>query len=276
MNQTPAFCALVLAALLLARPAPAALPAVPCPGGDEITGAAPDLPLVGAALQGPKRLRVLAVGSATMFGPEASLAPGTLTSQTMGGSPLAATAAGTQFAQQPSERAFPLQMAKQLRTLVPGLDVQVAVRGGRGLLASEMLDLLRQELAVNHYDLVLWQTGTVEAVRNLPPGEFGQVLANGAQAVRSAGGELVLIDPQYSRFLQTNSNLDPYFQALQQVSAVPGVALFRRFDLMRGWAGDGGLDLERTSRPDRQKAIETLHACLGRALARLVAGATRS
>ena len=276
MNYLAGSRALALAALLLLRPAAAALPAHPCPISDDVAAATPDLPLVGAALHGPKLLHVLAVGSATMFGPEASLAPGTLTSQTLGGGPLNTSATGTQLAQPPSERAFPLQMAKQLRVLVPGLDVQVAVRGGRGLLAAEMLDLLRKELASHHYDLVLWQTGTVEAVRNLPPGEFAQTLSDGAQAVLAAGGELVLIDPQYSRFLQTNSNLDPYFQAFQQVSAMPGVVLFRRFDLMRGWAGEGGLDLERTSRPDRQAAIETLHACLGRALARLVAGAPRT
>ena len=268
--------ALAVGPLLLLQPAHATSSSDPCPLGDEAAGLGGDLAQVGALLRAAKHLDVLAVGSATMFGPAASLAPGTVTSQALGAAaaaPLAATSAA--LTQAPSERAFPLQMAKQLQKLVPGLEVDVTVRGGRGLLASEMLDLLRRELAAKHYDLVIWQTGTVEAVRNLPPGEFGQTLSDGAQAVRDAGADLVLVDPQYSRFLQTNSNLDPYFQALQQVAAMPGVVLFRRFDLMRGWASDGGLDLERTARSDREKAVTTLHACLGRHLARLVAASAR-
>jgi acyl-CoA thioesterase-1 len=275
MMRTLVRLALAVGSLLLPQLGWAAIPANPCPFADEGVSAAGDLTHVGEQLKTAKRLDVLAVGSATMFGPEASLAPGTITSQSFGSlvNPVAPTNAT--LTQPPSELAFPLQMAKQLRALVPGLTVEVTVRGGRGLLASEMLDLLRKELAAKHYDLVIWQTGTVEAVRNLPPGEFGQTLSEGAQAVQDAGADLVLVDPQYSRFLQTNSNLDPYFQALQQVSAMPGVMLFRRFDLMRGWANDGGIDLERTARSDREKAVVTLHACLGRHLARLVASSIR-
>ena len=267
--------ALAVGPLLLAQPALAASLTDPCPLGDEIAGLSGDLAHVSARLQSTKRLDVLAIGSATMFGPEASLAPGTITSQALTAGTSSLTSTSIVLSQPPSERAFPLQMAKHLHALLPGLEVLVTVRGGRGLLASEMLDLMRNELVARHYDLVIWQTGTVEAVRNLPPGEFGQTLSDGAQSVLDTGADLVLVDPQYSRFLQTNSNLDPYFQALQQVAAMPGVVLFRRFDLMRGWANDGAIDLERTSRSDREKAVGTLHACLGRHLARLVAASLR-
>ncbi len=275
MMRTLVRLALAIGSLLLPQPGWAAMPANPCPLADEGVGTAGDLVHVSEQLKAAKHLDVLAIGSATMFGPEASLAPGTLTSQSFGTLVNPVAPAVATLSQPASERAFPLQMAKQLRTLVPGLNVDVTVRGGRGMLASEMLELLRKELVAKHYDLVIWQTGTVEAVRNLPPGEFGQTLSEGAQAVLDAGADLVLVDPQYSRFLQTNSNIEPYFQALQQVSAMPGVILFRRFDLMRGWANEGGIDLERTGRSDREMAVVTLHACLGRHLARLVASSIR-
>ena len=51
---------------------------------------------------------------------------------------------------------------------------------------------------------------------------------------------------------------------------MPGVVLFRRYDLMHAWVNEGQIDLERTPRSDRQKTIETLHACLGKHLARLI------
>ena len=265
---------LVLAAAVWAGPVLAATTVDPCQAPDDTAGVVAALPRVALALQSGVALNVLAVGSATMFGPDASLVPGTVTSQSLGGgsAPLMAKL----FTGPASDRAFPLQMAKALQGAVPGLEVNITVRGGRSLLATDMLDIIRAELGAHHYDLVVWQTGTVEAVRNIPPGEFGQTLSDGAEAVAAAGANLVLVDPQFSRFLQTNSNLEPYEQGLQQVAAMPGVVLFRRYDLMRAWANDNQIDLERTPRSDRQKVIETLHTCLGRHLARLVLDSARS
>ena len=175
-----------------------------------------------------------------------------------------------------AERSFPNQTGKALREAVAGAEVRLTARGGKGLTAAEMLDILRDELASRPYQLVIWQTGTVEAVRNLPPGEFAATLSEGAALAQDAQADLVLVDPQFSRFLQTNTNLDPYAQAFQQVAAMPGVALFRRYDLMRAWVNEGRIDLERAPRADRQRTIEALHRCLGLHLARLILGAGRS
>lgn len=275
MSVLSALRFMVFALAVGAGPALAATQADPCQAADDAAGAVAALPHLATVLKPGAVLDVLAVGSATMFGPEASLAPGTITSQSLGnGTPLAPQA--KLFSQLPSDRAFPLQMVKAMQEAVPGLQVSITVRGGRGLLATDMLGLLRTELAGKHYDLVLWQTGTVEAVRNVPPGEFAQTLSEGADAVLAANSNLILVDPQYSRFLQTNSNLEPYELGFQQVAAMPGVVLFRRYDLMRGWVNDGQIDLERTPRADRQKATELLHVCLGKHLARLILESARS
>jgi hypothetical protein len=60
---------------------------------------------------------------------------------------------------------------------------------------------------------------------------------------------------------------------MQQIAAQPDVMLFHRFDLMRHWVGEGQIDLERTPKGQRLKTVETLHSCLGSALARVVAAA---
>ncbi len=269
--------ALLLAVMAWSLPALAAPPRDLCQAPDEVTGAVAMLPKVAAVLKPGGTLRVLAIGSATLFGPEASLSPGTLTSQSLAANPkpiMPATPAP--LPQEASDSAFPKQMAKALQAAVPGATVQVVVRGGRGMMAGDMLGLLRKELQTGGpWQLVLWQTGTVEAVRNSPTGEFAQVLSEGAEAVEAAGANLVLIDSQYSRFLQTNSNLDPYTQALQQTASMSGVLLFHRFDLMRSWANDGQIDLERTPRAERKRMVEALHACLGSHLARMVMAGSR-
>ena len=248
----------------------------PCEAPDDAAGVITSLPRVAAALKPGSTLSVLAIGSATLFGPEATLQPGTAMSQASSGPQREPAPAPQLFHTEPSELAFPRQMAKALEVAVPGATVNITVRGGRGLSAADMLKLLRTSLAEAPYQLVLWQTGTIEAVRNVPPGEFAQTLSEGAEAVRDAHADLVLIDPQFSRFLQTNSNLDPYEQALQQVGSMPGVMLFRRFDLMRSWVNEGQIDLERTPKANRKHVVETLHACLGAHLARMVLGGARS
>lgn len=267
---------LVLAPLHVSAVAQAGSGRDPCLAPDDAAGAVAALPKVAAVLKPGETLKVLGIGSATMFGPDASLSPGTLTSQAVVPNATPITPAQKVITQEPSDKAFTKQMGKALQAAVPGLNVEITIRGGKGLTATEMLPMLRKELEGNHYQLVLWQTGTVEAVRNSPPGEFAQTLVNGAEAVEAAGANLVLVDSQYSRFLQTNSNLDPYTQALQQTAAMPGVMLFHRFDLMRGWASEGQIDLERTPKNDRKRVADVLHACIGAHLARSVLAGARS
>ncbi len=239
-----------------------------CDAPDDINASISPLPHVASTLKPDSTLNVLTVGSATVFSPTESLQPGTVTGLALG------LGNGPRNGSlMPSDEAFPMQMAKDLQQAVPGLTVTVTVKGGRGMLASEMLDILRTELAAHRYQLVIWQTGTVEAVRNVPTGSFSDTLGDGSAMVASAGADLVMVDPQFSRFLHANTDLDPYSQVLQQISAQPGVILFHRFELMRYWSGEGQIDLERTPKGQRLKTVELLHSCLGASLARMVLAA---
>jgi len=208
----------------------------------EFTEATTALPQVATALHPGGTLDILAVGSATVLGPGKS----------------------------PAADGFPGRAAEALRAARPGIAVQVDVEGSRGISAAEQLDRIREALKRRPYNLVLWQTGTVEAVRNTSPGDFASTLAEGAELVTSAGADLILVDMQFSRFLRANANVDPYEEALQQAGSLPGVVLFHRYELMRSWVAEGRIDLERADRNNRQAVAEQMHVCLGRAIARLV------
>lgn len=219
-----------------------------CGAPDEFVSADEPLAQFAAAIAAGGPVTILAIGSATTVG--AVTASGLNTSATQG--------------------AYPWRMVQALHAAVPSVEFRVVVRGGRGMTAEDMLPLLEQSLKQQRYPLVLWQTGTVEAVRGLRPDGLLEVLHAGADMVRDAGGDLVLIDPQFSRFLRANTDIDSYEGVMQQLATMPGVTLFRRFDLMRAWANDNGVDLERTPKADRDKALDQLNACLGEALARFV------
>jgi acyl-CoA thioesterase I len=220
--------------------------------GDLLNDAMP-LPHTAAALA-KHRLDVLALGSGSTVGNTGG----------SGGPALALHAPGS---------AYPYRLVEAMRTLRPDVAVEITVRGGRSLTAGDMLSVLRTELARTRFDLVLWQTGTVEAVQGIRPDELRDNLLDGAAGVNSANADLVLIDPQFSRFLRANADVGPYELVMQQVAGSDGVALFPRFDLTQAWVNDGKLDVERVGRDARDRTVSLLHTCLGGALARfLLAG----
>lgn len=219
-----------------------------CGAPDEFVTADESLSQFSQAVTAGGVVNVLAVGSATTVG---SVNAAGLNSAAEGG-------------------AFPWQMIRALHAAIPSVTFDLTVRGGRGMTAEDMLPLIDGALQHQHFALVLWQTGTVEAVRGLQPDGLLDILHTGAAHIRDAGGDLVLIDPQFSRFLRANTDLDPYENVMQQVATMPGVVLFHRFDLMRTWANEARLDLEHTAKADRDKALDELNGCLGRALAQFV------
>jgi hypothetical protein len=241
MLRQAIFAALLVFALPRAGSAAATEPGCPAASGIAAPGVtAGDLPRVAAALKSGG-LDVLAIGSATVLGAR--------------GRP---------------EGSFPDHMAQDLRARLPGTEIRLTVQGERGMTADAMSSALRKDLAGQRFNLVVWQTGTVEAVRKLPPEEFAHTLDDGAEAVQAAGADLILVDQQYSRMLLAHAALPPYRAAIQEAAQRHHAVLFSRFDLIRQWVEAGDLDLESAAKPDRPKIFGLLNACLGQALARTV------
>jgi hypothetical protein len=240
--------AALAALLLLAQTAHAAAPAVTCPPAVEDEPDAGALPHLGAALKEGAKLgatiNILAVGAG------ADLKP-----------------VGTSTVQNPPSGFFS-QLSRALEASVQGLHAVVTVRGGRGLLAPMQLALIRTALAQHAYQVVLWQTGTVDAVQDEPPEDFYQALTDGADTIAHAHADLVLVEPQYSRFLEANADLSPYLSAMQAAGAAQGTLVFHRYALMHDWEDAGLIDLEHAPLTDRPAVAARLHACIAAEMAR--------
>src|SRR5262249_41722668 len=152
---------------------------------------------VGTAIAAGGPVDILAVGSATTVG-----AVSTADHKTT------ATEGGT----------FPEQMVRALNAELPKVRFNLTVRGGRGVAAEAMLKLIDEAVKQQHYQLVMWQTGTVEAVRGLRPDALLDVLHQGLDDIRGTGGDVVLVDPQYSRFLRANTDIDAYEEVMRQAA----------------------------------------------------------
>ena len=151
----------LIIALMLSLPVPSRADSEPvnaCGVPDEFVTADAPLEEFAAAIAAGGPVPILAVGSATTVG--AVSAKDAKPTATEGG-------------------AFPEQMLRALNGMMPNVRFTLTVRGGRGMTAEAMLAQIRAALKQQHYPLVLWQTGTVEAVRGLRPDELLDVLHDG-------------------------------------------------------------------------------------------------
>jgi hypothetical protein len=243
--------ALTLGTPAWAQAAKAVDDALPCEIPQDLVTPPAPLTHVAAALAANETVEILALGSGSTVGETGK-------------------GAGPAYSYHTPGNSFPYRMIEALQTMRPSARFRLTVKGARNMTAETMAAMLRKELEAHHYTLVLWQTGTVEAVRGLRPDFFRSVLQEGVDVAVQANADMVLIDPQFSRFLRANTDMGPYEGVLEQVAGLPGVSLFHRFDLTQSWVDEGQVDLERVSRDQRDKTIKLLNTCLGQALARYV------
>ncbi|WP_291295710.1 hypothetical protein [Elioraea sp.] len=243
------FAALALLAMA-AHPLPlaASVTGDRCAAPAEFTVASGALPATAAAVRNRRTLRVLVVGTG---------------SSTNGGT----SGQGS---------SYPQRLEKELASAFPGITATVQTRGGRGLTAADMLPMVIEGLAEFRPDLLVWQSGTVDAVRGLDPDGYGATVASGIEKAVRRGADAVVMDMQFSRFSRATLNYGPFRHALETAAAAtPGAAMFQRYELMRFWAAAGQIDLERAPRPEWQSAADQLHACIARKLAELIRDGVR-
>ena len=116
--------------------------------------------------------------------------------------------------------------------------------------------------------LVIWQTGTVDAVRSVDPDDFRAAVDEGVVALQEAGADVILMNPQYSPRTETMISAPPYLDSMRVVAQQHDVPLFDRFEIMRHWAESGEFDL--FSAVHGVELAQRVHNCLGRALAQFV------
>jgi len=121
--------------------------------------------------------------------------------------------------------------------------------------------------------LVIWQTGTVDAMRSVDPDDFRAAVGEGVAALQNAGADVVLMNLQYSPRTETMISASPYLDNMRVVAQQYNVPLFDRFAIMRQWHDQGDFDLFSASHGiDLAKRV---HDCLGRALSQFVIEAAR-
>jgi len=234
-------CGVLAAPQARAGDAAPAAPAVPpaCELPSYLLTSESQLPRVAEAVRSGKPLEVLVIGSGSTRIPASE------------------------------DASYPARMQAILKDKLPpseALHVSVEIQSKKT--AEEAAATFVKLVEAKRPTLVIWQTGTVDAIRAIDPDDFRGAVTEGVAALQKAGADVVLMNLQYSPRTETMISVPPYLDNMRVVAQEHDIPLFDRFAIMRQWNDQGQFDLFSPSRgPELAKQV---HDCLGRALAQFV------
>jgi hypothetical protein len=238
---------MMLAGLLTAASARAEEPAASCEVPDYLLASESALPKVAEAIKVGHSLDILVVGSRS-------------------------STINTTNASDAS--AYPGRLQAILKEKLPSVAVNVSVEIQAKKTAEEVAADMVKLVEGKKPTLVIWQTGTVDAMRSVDPDDFRSAVDEGVVALKEAGTDVVLMNPQYSPRTETMISAPPYLDSMRVVAQQHDVPLFDRFAIMRHWNESGDFDLFSTAHGI--ELAKRVHDCLGRALSQFVIDAAHT
>jgi acyl-CoA thioesterase-1 len=184
---------------------------------------------------------------------------------TLGGtSSLGSAAGGPSFS-------WPSRLATALAGRFPAARIKMVNLAKPRQTAREAADRLAREVLPLKPTLVIWETGTMEAVRGTGVDDFRETVQAGIDELRAAGIEVVLMNAQFSRDTDAMIHFAPYLGAVRELADANEVAVFHRYGLMRRWAESGVMDLRTRESEERRRLAARVYDCIGRAMADFLA-----
>ena len=164
--------------------------------------------------------------------------------------------------------AYPGRLQAVLRERLPSVAVNVSVELQVKKTAEEVAAGLVKLVEGKRPTLVIWQTGTYDAMRSIDPDDFRGAVDEGVAALQNTGTDVILMNLQYSPRTETMISAPPYLDNMRVVAQQHDVPLFDRFAIMRHWNDAGDFDLFSASHG--LELAKSVHDCLGRALSKFV------
>lgn len=166
------------------------------------------------------------------------------------------------------DAAYPARLEAALKEKLPAASVNVSVEILPKQTAEEVGGGFAKLLEAKTPTLVIWQTGTVDAMRSVDPDDFHGAVGEGVTALQNAGADVILMNLQYSPRTETMISGSPYMDNMRAVAQEHDIPLFDRFAIMREWNEQGDFDLfSAVHGPELAKRV---HDCIGRALSNLI------
>jgi lysophospholipase L1-like esterase len=172
-------------------------------------------------------------------------------------------------------KSWPARLEGVLRERWPGVPISVVNKAIARQTTQQMAERIESDVVPEKPNLVIWETGTTDAVRQVEIDEFASALETGINRLKEHGNELMLVEMQFSRATATVINFDRYLETLRKAGDVADVYVFHRFELMRHWSDQGVFNFEEVPKEKREELAARVYECVALRLADAIAWATR-
>src|SRR5262249_20431314 len=135
---------------------------------------------------------------------------------------------------------------------------------------SDMLSRIDREVLPQKPDLVIWQTGVNDAIVGVDLDDFRMELAQGIDAFKAAGVEVILLDLQYYPRAERVAGYRDYLDTMSQVAKEKGVALLRRHAFMKYLVDSRQFTPAQILAPDLFHLNDLSYRCLGQLVAEAI------
>ena len=120
-----------------------------------------------------------------------------------------------------------------LEQAVKGLDVVMMNRGVSGELAANAATRIRNEVAFDKPDLVLWQVGANDALAYVGVGEVRVAVVDTIRWLRDHKVDVILVGLQHVKRMQRNEQYTAVRDELRKIGATERVIVIRRGEAMQ-------------------------------------------
>jgi acyl-CoA thioesterase-1 len=173
------------------------------------------------------------------------------------------------------DNAYPHFLEVELRHRHPEIQINVINRGVGGQTTEQMAARFAKDVYAHQPTLVIWEAGTVDAVRGEDVNAFADAITNGIAAIQEHKSEIMLMDMQYNPSTVSVINFQPYLDALHQTATLQDAYMFQRFEIMKYWSEASVFDFSSVPREKRASLAREFYECLGERLADAIDFAAR-
>ena len=164
--------------------------------------------------------------------------------------------------------AYPARLEAALKQRLPSVAVKVVTLVRTRMSAEDLAQGMAKLLVDEKPDLVIWQTGTLDAIRRIEPDDFRAALDAGVETLHKGGADVILMNMQYSPRTDIMVALGPYADNMRVVAQQHEIPLFDRLAIMRHWSDTGAFDLYAAGKDN--VLAQRVHDCIGRAIASMI------
>ena len=225
--------------LLLAASGGLSHTALRCTAPQDVTRFNVKLPNTSRAVRSGKALVIVAIGSSSTEGVGASDAAHT----------------------------YPALLAEELRHRWPQLAVTVINKGVGGEIAAQMLARFERDVLPYRPQLVIWQTGSNQALRSADIKGYTGTIREGIRRLKAERIDVVLMDPQFAPRVVARPIHMLIVDFIDAVANEMKVAVFRRFAVMRHWITSGQYKMGEIISSDGLHMNDVSYSCIARLMA---------